>query len=64
MTNRPEEGVADDEAVGWVGDETEKHKEWNRKSPVSHVKGCADLAWRQWEPTQSSSAAERGGVHW
>lgn len=27
MTNRPEEGVADDEAVRWARDETEKHKE-------------------------------------
>lgn len=26
MTNRPEEGVADDEAVRWARDETEKHK--------------------------------------
>lgn len=29
---------------------------------MSCVKGCVDLAWRQWEPTQSSSSVKHGGT--
>lgn len=51
------------QAGGWAREETEKQKEWNRQGPVSHVKGCVDLVWSQWGPTQGSAAVEHGGVH-